>query len=256
LETVLSQSTPATRSKPLIKRLWGRLRVPVTLFLGLLAATWSWLYFSPALEIPSERKLPAQAQVQWADPPMFKQGEDECGPYSLDLAIRVCGQRARAQDLVDELKLTVPGIRALTGTPPWRLRDALCQRGLSAGACSARAHPKGQELRALEEHLSLGSPVLVLIQSPRGFQHWVVALGYGPDSIDFYDPGHDAEPENPDQTKDENGPRPGNLSWSKELFREHWSRGGAIGLYHWYYIPLISTENLVDFGPGAPTAGQ
>ena len=186
--------------------------------------------------------LPPQASVAPTTSAFAKQGPDQCGAYSTALGLSLLGHPALGPDMVQEISHAVQGSRSLSGTFPWAIRRAVRQRDLDDRACTARNLPRDQRLAALCSHLADNQPVVVLIESERGSQHYVLALGYSLTGVDIYDPNHDADPDHPDRTRDDNGPRPGNRTLDRDAFLDLWSRGGGAGLYTWWYLPLRTPQ--------------
>jgi len=174
-----------------------------------------------------------------ATSPFPKQGPNECGAYSLALGIRLAsGQAVEPQSLVRKLSNKLAWSEGLSGTLPWSLVGEARRRGLANRAYSALNVEPARRLDSLRLHLAKGRPVVLLIESERGFQHYVLALGFGPDRIDLYDPNFGADPKASATTLDSNGLRPGNRSLSASELTDLWSRGGLLGLFGWWYLPL------------------
>ncbi len=211
---------------------------------GLLLLTclgvWLMLYSSVRYE-PLPDTLPAEA---W--PPGFAaltefpaQGPNQCGAYSLALALHgLTGQEPDRSALVNELVEVVSWSEALTGARPWTLVDAVRTRQLGEQGCSASDVPEARRLDLVRKHLAAGRPVILLLESARGIQHYVLALGYYPGHVALYDPAADRTAAPDGQTLDLNGTLAGNRSLTEGQLLALWARGGALGLFRWWYLPV------------------
>lgn len=224
---------------------WRRWATRVYLVLSapllLLGAIYGVLYLQPGRE-PLPADLPAAASVASGARSWPKQGRNECGAYSLAQALRVHGRAAEGADLVGVVSHRLSWSEALSGTLPWRIQAELARQGLTRQAFSAGAHPRERRLDCLRRHLAAGAPVLFLVESERGSQHYVLALGYSAAGVDLYDPNFAPDPAQPERTLDDNGARPGNRTLSEEDLLDLWSRGGGAGLYRWWYLPVRSSN--------------
>ncbi|HBP17591.1 MAG TPA: hypothetical protein DEA08_07350 [Planctomycetes bacterium] len=205
----------------------------------LVAALYAVLYLQPGHE-PTPGALPAAASVTSAALAWPKQGKNQCGAYSLALALRVYGHEAEGADLVDVVSHRLSWSEALSGTLPWKIQGELSRRRLTRETFTAAGHPAQDRLGPVRAHLAAGAPVLLLIESERGSQHYVLALGYSSAGLDLYDPNFTPDPARPEVTLDDNGERPGNRTLSEARVLELWSRGGGGGLYRWWYLPVRS----------------
>ncbi len=208
-----------------------------------LGGAWAALWSAARPEhLPLPGQLPPAAAVR-CQGPFPKQGPDECGAYSLAVGLRAIGAASPSpREMVARVSHTVPGCSSLSGTLPWRLGDELERRGLGGAQRTAFDHPPERRLDALRQHLAVGRPVLVLIESERGTQHYVLVVGYGPHGFDLYDPNAAAAPDQARRTVDANGRRPGNRTLSAAELTERWSRGGSLGLFGWWYLPIGSAQ--------------
>ena len=208
----------------------------------LLGALYAVLYLQPQREaLPAE--LPAGAGVTSGALSWPKQGKNECGAYSLALALRLSGREAEGADLVEVVSHRLSWSEALSGTLPWKIQSELARQGLTRQTFSAAGHPRERRLDLLRRHLAAGAPVLFLVESERGSQHYVLAVGYSPEGIDLYDPNFTRDPARSERTLDDNGARPGNRTLSEEALLGLWSGGGGGGLYRWWYLPVYSAPN-------------
>jgi hypothetical protein len=201
-----------------------------------LATAYGVLRTDPLLEPLPAAPLPAAASVAAIPSSMPKQAPNQCGAYSLAFALRTHGEAADPKALA-ALVWHDAAFDALSGTLPWRIEAQLEQRGLTSQACSARAAPRERRLDLLRAHLAAGTPVILLIESERGMQHYVVALGYAAADVHIYDPNAEAA-DDPASTRDQNGTLPGNLSVPADTLLAQWERGGGGGLYTWWYLPV------------------
>lgn len=208
----------------------------------LVAALYAVLYLQPRHE-PLPQGLPAAASVTSGTLAWPKQGKNQCGAYSLALALRLHGHAAEGADLVGVVSHRVSWSEALSGTLPWKIQGELSRLRLTREAYTASGHPAERRLAPVRAHLAAGAPVLLLVESERGSQHYVLALGYSAEGVDLYDPNFAPDPARPDQTLDDNGARPGNRTLSEAALLALWSRGGGAGLYRWWYLPVRSLSS-------------
>jgi len=233
----VSEGEPAQASRGRWRRLAPCALTGLSAPLLLVVALYVVLYLQPGRE-PLPADLPESASVGSGALAWPKQGKNECGAYSLALALRVRGRAAKGADLVGVVSHRLSWSEALSGTLPWKIQAELARQGLTRQAFSAGAHPRERRLDSLRAHLAQGAPVLFLVRSERGSQHYVLALGYSPEGVDLYDPNFAPDPERPARTLDDNGARPGNRTLSDEALLGLWSGGGGGGLYRWWYLPV------------------
>lgn len=213
---------------------------------------WLYLYRAPERVQLLDKALPASVAV--ASPKtMPLQGKNECGAYSLALALQLWSEQPiAAVACVDQVCHTVPYCEAASGAMPWAIAKVARQRGLKAESRTVmHLSSDGQRIQALKQQLNAGNALLCLIESERGHQHYVLVLGYHDKSIDIYDPNADmtateaeragvqskAENQKGQEklTQDFNGQFPGNRSLSHDEFCRRWENGGLFGVYrHWF----------------------
>jgi hypothetical protein len=168
-----------------------------------------------------------------------KQGPNECGAYSAAVALELSGLPAPSpRAMVAEISDLFAASEALSGTRPWRLCEALSQRGFRAEGAAADHLEGDARLDLLRSEIAAQRPVIALVESDRGAEHYVVVVGYRPGQVDLYDPNVAADPSRPGVTGDLNGALPGNRSESSARFAARWGRGGMLGLYRFWYLPL------------------
>jgi hypothetical protein len=223
---------------------WARRVLAVTAALALLVVlTLAGVYLSLRASFesePSPEGLPPAATATGLLDVFPKQGPNQCGAYSLAFAMRARGEDdVDPAGMVDRVSHRVSWSEALSGTLPWKLSAELEARGFSGRQLTASGLSTDRRLDLLRGHLAEGAPVLVLIESERRTQHYVLVVGYAADRIDVYDPNAEADAERPEQTRDLNGGLPGNLSLDPATFADQWSRGGGGGLYRWWYVPIV-----------------
>jgi predicted double-glycine peptidase len=208
------------------------------------AVLWFSFYTVPAVEgLPG--LLAKQAQIkELSKLKLFpKQGKNECGAYSVSLGFQLkTGVAVDPKAMVGKVSQQLSWSEALSGTLPWKLQEEAKKRGLSDKCYTASKWTAEQRVELLKSHVVNNNPVVVLIESERGHQHYVLLVGFSEKTLYFYDPNIAATAATPDRTKDLNGPLPGNHSLSEAQFLTLWGQGGLIGLYKWWYLP-IKTEN-------------
>ncbi|MDF1667017.1 MAG: papain-like cysteine protease family protein [Planctomycetota bacterium] len=229
----MSESSPKSR---LLKKI---ALLPIIVITGL-AGIWLALSLAPNSEAIQEVKS-KQSQIKalhsWRQFP--KQGPNECGAFSLSYGLKlVLNQENNPKDMVGKVSHSVAWSEGLSGTVPWKITAEAAAQGLQAQQYSALSHPPDQRLGLLCHHVSEQSPVIVLINSDRGVQHYILVVGFDEESIHIYDPAIDAEKGIGDKTADQNGSKAGNRSYTRARFQEVWGQGGMVGLYRWWYLPL------------------
>jgi hypothetical protein len=204
-----------------------------------LAGAWLALFLQPGTE-PAPSSLPVASAVELPGE-LPKQGPNECGAYSLALGLRAHGVEADPVALVERVSQQFAWSDGLSGTLPWRILEVLAEQGLGGTEFTARGVDPALRLDLVRAHLAQGRPVIVLIESERGSQHYVLAVGFREGELDLYDPNAEAVEERPNLTQDQNGARPGNRSVPTGDFLEYWGEGGLLGLYGWWYVPVGGT---------------
>jgi len=191
----------------------------------------------PTAVAPREASVEgASGAVAWP-----KQTEEHCGSYALAAAIGLAtgGREAPAGEaLAPVVSHEVSWSARLSGTLPWRITGVAARRGLLGAAYTARAAPQDRRLDLLKAHIAAGRPTIVLYESERATQHYVVVVGYGPGAVHLYDPNWLPSPQDARRTEDGNGAAPGNVTLGDDLFLARWARGGIAGLYTWWYFPV------------------
>jgi len=219
----------------------------VVSLLGVLAlvtgAAWTWFFLGVPAEAvaASTAPLPPAAAVPGASAERYpKQGESQCGAYSLAEGLRVLtGATVTGAELVPVVMQQFSWSDTLTGTMPWKIAEEARRRGIPAVEHTARAADPGARLDVLRRHLAAGRPVVLLYESERGSQHFVLAVGYTSEGFQLYDPNFRVPISDMSKTVDENGPEVvGNRTMPSDELLTRWSKGGIAGLYTWWYVPL------------------
>lgn len=203
----------------------------------------AWLGFYlgvPAEEGVLDPQATPAVHLKGADAARFaKQGENQCGAYSLAEGLRLRGVSVTGAELVPRVAHEISWSETLSGTMPWKVIEEARARGVLADGYTARGVAPERRLDVLRFHLRQGRPVILLLESERRSQHFVLLVGYGTDGFFEYDPNFTADPKDPTRTVDENGEAlPGNRTLSPERLLEMWGKGGIAGLYTWWYVPL------------------
>lgn len=224
---------------------WQRCLQGFVAVLSLLLACYAFLYFSvstEALSATQRQRLGPSATVSYPrehHDGFAKQGPDQSGALSLSLGLLICTEALiAAPQIASEITTEAP-IQRLSGSLPWRMVSFARKHKLATTAYSGRSMSNDKKrLELLKFHLTEDRPVIVLIESPRGIQHYVLVLGYHAGSIDLYDPNCQSSVKQSAKTIDDNGEFPGNTSYSETEFLQFWRRGGSAGLFTWWYLPL------------------
>ena len=209
------------------------------LLLALLVVAGLWLFLRLSLgQEPGPVRMPLGSAAIPCPGPFPRQGANECGAYSLAFGIAsVTGREIDPEAVVARVTNKVFWSEAASDTLPRDIVAEARREGLSGEDWSAASGtPELRRLR-LAGHLRAGRPCMVLIESDRGIQHYVLVVGIDGREVHLYDPN--ADPSQSDElTPDLNEERPGNRSLSHARFEEVWSAGGVLGLYRYWYFPL------------------
>lgn len=226
---------------PAVRRLLRALGVLLAVLALLVGAAWVVAFRALAHE---ERPaggapLPPAAEARGARlPRCAKQTENHCGAYSLAFALGAAGVTATGAELVPRVSHEVSWSETLTGTMPWKIREEALRRGVPAREWTARALAPEERLVAVKRHISRNRAVVLLIESERRSQHFVLAVGYAADGVRLYDPNFEVAKGDPSLTRDANGEEPGNRTLPDETLLAMWAKGGIAGLYTWWYLPI------------------
>lgn len=228
--------TDSPPKRSLLKKL---LFLLIVLSLGLVAV-WFSLWAAPDHELSRPiKKKEGKIEALQAWPHFPKQGPNECGAFSLSYGLKlVLNQPNAPKEMVSKVSHSFSWSEGLSGTVPWKITKEAGANGLQSRHYSALSELPEQRLALLCQHIDEQSPVLVLINSDRGIQHYILVVGFDEDAIHIYDPNLEADKDDPERTIDQNGAKAGNRSYSWGRFQEVWGQGGMIGLYRWWYLPL------------------
>lgn len=205
-----------------------------------LVGVWIAIWSSPSKEVAKQIETKhgeIKALKTW--PRFPKQGPNECGAFSLSYGLKlVLNKENQPKEMVGKVSHSFAWSEGLSGTVPWKITKEAEANGLQSLHYSALSTPPEQRLELLCQHIVEQSPVVTLINSDRGIQHYILVVGFDEENIHIYDPNIEADQENPQQTVDQNGSKAGNRTYTRARFREVWGEGGMVGLYRWWYLPL------------------
>lgn len=159
---------------------------------------------------------------------------NNCGPYSVMAVLNsLTGKKYFGEDLATEMRWRVQKNLTL----PQGVLDLLNRYGIITRPFSTQFSADKERISVLKSCLSRSHPVVLLIEVHH-IQHYVTLLGYKGNTFYAYDslqwktgPGR--------LTVDDNGPKPGNRTWSAAKLLQLWSEGGKWIFYRYYGIECI-----------------
>lgn len=178
------------------------------------------------------KHIPAAAALQFPSAANFRQGPNQCGPYSAAaFAHALTGKPALPEDMVKQLPWKLP--RGYTH--PKALESLLSKQDVQMEAFNVGSLSDEEKKIFLREQLSMKKPVILLVHM-YGYQHYIVLLGYdsSKDIFHVYDPVFTRGETG--MTVDENGDSAGNRDIEWQQLLAPWSEGGIAGFYTWYAL--------------------
>lgn len=177
-------------------------------------------------------ELPERAIIPFHSSLNFRQGYNDCGPFSAKAMINaVRGKNIPLKELKSKLKWRLknnytlpPGMEGLLKKYKIKIKT------IKLGRLSDQ-----QRIVELKRHLNGGKPIILLIGIGR-YQHYITLLGYDKKGFIIYDSLLKASPQNRIYTVDLNGSLPGNNRLGYKELLASWSKGGMYGFYEYYGI--------------------
>lgn len=184
---------------------------------------------------PIDTDLPATVMATYAPEWNYRQGRNECGPFSAAAAIRALG----GDDVSSSTIVSHTPWRLRNGyTAPWGVEEVVKRYELSTKDYSVARLSDDKKIAALQTQIAQGN-VAILLGEIHGVQHFITVLGYDLPTGTFlvYDPLLDAG--DTGMTVDNNGDLPGNNTMSEQELLAFWNAGGIKGFFRGY---LLSVE--------------
>jgi len=179
--------------------------------------------------VTSAQNLPVEATLTYSTEHNYRQGYNQCGPYSAAAALRALKQNIEPATTVADLPWRLPR----DYTHPWALESLLESQGANVQAYNISSLHDDEIISFIQSTIYAGQP-LIILTNLHGYQHYVTLLGYDDttNTIDVYDPAHTKLKEG--YTTDDNGLRPGNISMAYSELINYWRGGGVLGFYKGY----------------------
>lgn len=177
------------------------------------------------VDAPSDAFVPYD--VAWN----FRQGINECGPYTAAAALRALGVDVASSDVVAQ----TPWRWENGYTIPWGLESVIRAYGKTVHAYTVRTFDDNNKLLAVRDELTAGHPV-ILLGDKTGFPHYYSVFGYADERFFVYDPLHAKGKDG--MTVDDNGEAPGNRTLTSDELLEFWDAGGVAGFFRGYMLAV------------------
>lgn len=164
----------------------------------------------------------------------YRQGRNECGPYSAAAAIRALnGIDVNAATIAAQ----TPWRLSNGYTVPWGVARVLQKQGLTTKEYTVAKMTDAEKISALQTQLAEGN-VAILLGEIHGVQHFITVLGYDIPSTSFlvYDPLQD--PADDHMTADMNGELPGNVTMSYDELLTFWNADGIKMFFKGYLLAM------------------
>jgi len=178
-------------------------------------------------------EIPKQYMLEVASRSNFRQGLNQCGPYSAAIFLNTFKPTAAIQptQFVEQLPWKLPG----GYTHPRALESLIRKQGVQVQAYNVGALSDEEKIEFLHQQIASGLPVILLTYM-YDYQHYITLLGYDAVKEEFfvYDPVFTRG--DAGMTVDENGELPGNRNISDTQLLSDWSHGGIAGFYTWYLL--------------------
>lgn len=186
-------------------------------------------FTTPAL---TASELPEQALIPYSSSLNFRQGYNDCGPFSVKAMINaVRGQNIPVKELKSKMKWRLKNNYSL---PPG-MEGLLKKYKIKVKTINLGKLSDEKKIVELKKHLSAGKPIILLIGVGK-YQHYITLLGYDRNGFIIYDSLLKASPQNKIYTVDLNGSLPGNNRLGYKELLAGWSMGGMYGFYEYYGI--------------------
>lgn len=195
----------------------------------------TWYQPSPSVETETA-EIPSSFRLNYPSDQNFRQGLNECGPYTAAAALRmIVDTDTTSQEVVDAMHWRLPN----GYTSPFGMKRVLKSFGAHVDEITTKKLTDEEKLLTLRQELSAEHPVILLGEKD-GIKHYYALVGYEEDDFFVYDPLHD--PLDDTLTIDSNGDDPGNRTLSEDELLTFWSTGGLGGLYEYYALVVSAGE--------------
>lgn len=185
----------------------------------------------PAPKI-DRKKILEQVVINYASQDNYRQGKNDCGPFSAAAVIRILsGKEISSAEVAKKMLWRSPNRYTL----PWGVEDELKKNGVKIEVPNLRWLTDEERLEFLEEQLSLGRPVILMVGVER-YQHYISLLGFDSAKSEFYVYDSAFTKGENGLTKDSNGKLPGNRNYTFTQLITLWRNGGVAGFYKWYAV--------------------
>lgn len=175
---------------------------------------------------------PARFSLQFSSRYNYRQGYNECGPFSAKAVITILkGKDIPIGEAAGEIKWRLKNGNTL----PWGLEAYLKKNHIFVDTPNFFSVDDSEKIEILKKNLAAGKPVIVLIGLGK-YQHYITLVGYENAYFYVYDSLHTAQDTKKGYTIDSNGYLPGNKNLSIQSFLKLWSKGGMYGFYSYYGI--------------------
>lgn len=174
---------------------------------------------------------PVSAFVAYESAWNYRQGINECGPYSAAAALRALGVDVASSDVV----ANTPWRWENGYTVPWGLESVIRKYDKTARVYAVRKYNANDKLLAVRDELAAGHPV-ILLGEKTGFPHYYAVFGYADERFFVYDPLHTAGDDG--MTVDDNGETPGNRTLTSDELLGFWDNGGVAGFFRGYMLAV------------------
>lgn len=174
---------------------------------------------------------PLNAFVAYRSGWNYRQGINECGPYTAAAIMRALGTDVASSDIAAE----TPWRWENGYTIPWGLESVIRTHGLTVKTYAVQKYNANDKLLAVRDELAAGNPV-ILLGEKTGFPHYYAVFGYADERFFVYDPLHTAGANG--MTTDDNGEAPGNRTLTSEELLNFWDAGGVAGFFGGYMLAV------------------
>jgi hypothetical protein len=183
----------------------------------------------------SDKKILEKSSIDYPSEHNYYQSGIDCGPYSVAAVVRtLTGKEVNSAKLAESIGFRLPKNKFVL---PMGLEKQLKDNGLEIEVPNIRPMSDNDKLLFLQERISTGQPVIILVKKD-GYRNYLTVFGFNgiKDEFYVYDSTVTVKKSDPNLTVDKNGPLPGNLTMTNNELLASWEGGGMYGIYKWYAI--------------------
>lgn len=189
-----------------------------------------------AIEINTD-VLPDKTEILFPARYHYRQTYNDCGPYSIKAVLTIIKEK---EPSITEIKKNLKWRMKNNYSIPWGIEGLIKKHGITIKTPNAKKFTDKKKIILLKQHLAAQSPIIILIGTEKGYQHYITILGYDKTHFYIYDSALGKSKTNGMFTTDLNGKTTGNNSLTYEKLLRLWKAGGMYGFYQYYLLITLN----------------